>query len=917
MPGTPTPEQQEFIELYITGARKRDAKMTKAFLEFDRRRDKVAKAISVLDPTDPERARLQLLLDSAIAKGHGPEDRSAPNFEGAYRDLDGIKRDARAKAKGFLKTHSPKAIARELDAMEASLQKIQSNMALSSQTMTIAIQDVSKATPAQITEPEVEDFLQDVNSREAGWRGMVASSDRLTRTAEQALADLDPTATVARIRHALQQVSLAGDNKTKAQALQLTQRLATLETQAKFRAPRFMTAERVRQPYLDQVKSFEAELVALKGLPKRELRPDTGDRFAHLEEREQQILGIALNRYHRDYGNDQLALNPSLRLAPQRPKTPPVLRQFQLDDVVDDQFAGLKEEDLDTNSIENHAQQVQDNMLQLIWDEAKKPNSDVLFDMALQNLNGLRLSIGAQLGLGPDVTEWPETMRRLVETTATKIREVIDENLPNKVSDDTVTITHKGQDHAVPRSVELDGQSYDSPELLGVGGKGKVMRYRLAGGGEDAPTVVVKATLSETSDQFMSDEDLQDDLQPFEQKSPEVRGHLSRAEMVQEAKIHRLVCGGEDGEPSPHVVGLKGMATGKGGALFMVMEEAKSGDVDQMSKAVLGLVRSGVLPKGAQQALMQDTMLQAAKGLKALQDIGLLHNDVKTMNFFLDDDGTVKIADFGSGQTLQDGQEGEAPETTERFMAPEFFRGRDERSDVFMLGTMLHNMDAPYGSEGTFGDYPRSAQFATSAPTGHNATSLDRLRNAMMQKDPTQRPTLEGVLMSSCLNSARDTYGDPESSDPQEAGDSTLTPLRLALTAYMKMAGREVAAVMQELGDTMALYRQKELNAQKYPNDVPEFEQAKQDLPGQLKGFQDRLDEIHSRDDIAPLLQALKQAGEPFGTAPGKERDRAWDFAYAKTQLAMDEIGDGTHDTSRQTGLPQNLKEELENATER
>ncbi len=913
MAKTPTPEQQKFIDLYIIGSRKQDAKMTKAFLEFDRRRGKVAEEIAVLDPTDPERTRLQNLLDAAVTKGHGPEDRSAPNFEGAYKDLNAIKREARAKAKGFIKSHSPKAIARDLAAMEATILTIKNNMALAANTMDLAIQDIIKAAPDRITEEELEDFLYDVSSREAGWRGMKASAERTTRVAEQAVASLDAEAAIARHRHAIQQVFNESDTKARVVLQQLNERLNAIETEARFGGAQFITAERVRQPTIDKGVVFEDKLLGLLTLHKRDLRQDTGDRFAHLEQREKEILGIALNQYYQDFGNDQLVLDPNFRTGEQRPKTPPVLRQFHVGDMVDDDFVKTKEEDLDTNAIETKAQAVQDNVLQLIWDESRVPDSDVLFDLALQNLNGLRLVIGAELGLGQDIEEWTPNLRRLVETTAVKIREAIEENLPNQASGDTVTITKGGKDHDVPSSVTINGETYDSPELLGAGGKGMVMRYRLAGGSKDAPTVVVKSTLAGASDQFMTEDQLSDP-RPLHTQPEEVRGFKSREEMVKEAKIHRLVCGGQDGTPNKHVVDLKGVVTGKDGALFMVMEEAKSGDVDHLSKAMSGLVRSGIMPKGAQQALMQDTMLQSAKGLKAMQDIGLIHNDIKTMNFFLDDDGTVKIADFGSGETSEQGRDGEAPETTDRFMPPEFMRGRDDKSDVFMLGTMLHNMDAPYGSEGTFGDMPFNFQFGQKAPTGHGTTSLDRLRNAMMDKDPGKRPTLEGVLMSSCLNDARKNFDNPEVVD---GPGSDLKPLRLAMAAYVKAAGRAVAAVMTELGETMARYRKAELAAQTKDGDDPAFEQAKQELPGLLKGFQDRLDEINARDDIAPLVKALKEAGKPFGTAEGQVKDRAWDFAYAKTELAMDEIGTGTKAKQRPGSLPQELKEELETVNER
>jgi len=74
------------------------------------------------------------------------------------------------------------------------------------------------------------------------------------------------------------------------------------------------------------------------------------------------------------------------------------------------------------------------------------------------------------------------------------------------------------------------------------------------------------------------------------------------------------------------------------------MDEAQAGDADHFGKSVSGMVLSGVLPKAAQQALTQETMLQAAKGLKEMHDTGLLHNDLKAPNFLIDEDGTVKVS---------------------------------------------------------------------------------------------------------------------------------------------------------------------------------------------------------------------------------------------------------------------------------
>jgi hypothetical protein len=181
----------------------------------------------------------------------------------------------------------------------------------------------------------------------------------------------------------------------------------------------------------------------------------------------------------------------------------------------------------------------------------------------------------------------------------------------------------------------------------------------------------------------------------------------------------------------------------------------------------------------------------------------------------------------------------------------------------------------------------------------------------MMDKDPNNRPTLEGVLMSFYHNDARDSYGDPEERPtPQSpAPKSDLAVLRKAMAAYTKKVGREVSDVVAEMNGLHADLVRADIRAKKYPDQMPEFEQLQAALPAALAELQKQLEAINERPDVAPLVKAIKQAGESFGTAKGREKDNAWDFAYRKVQHAMDNI-----DKDAPT-MPEDLKEEIETPT--
>ncbi len=187
-------------------------------------------------------------------------------------------------------------------------------------------------------------------------------------------------------------------------------------------------------------------------------------------------------------------------------------------------------------------------------------------------------------------------------------------------------------------------------------------------------------------------------------------------------------------------------------------------EVDDTALLVMELVEGKsldrIIPEGG---LSMGTFYNMAglllRAVIAAHERGILHGDLKPANVIVNEDGQMKIMDFGLARlmpttenvTLPDDSPTVTLETriqgTMQYMSPEQLRGEpiDARADIFAVGVVLHEM--LLGSVPFNADRPAdliSAILRDDAPLAHERCSdvpepLARLIHRCLAKDPDQR----------------------------------------------------------------------------------------------------------------------------------------------------------------------------------
>ncbi len=192
------------------------------------------------------------------------------------------------------------------------------------------------------------------------------------------------------------------------------------------------------------------------------------------------------------------------------------------------------------------------------------------------------------------------------------------------------------------------------------------------------------------------------------------------------------------------------------GQPFLVLELAAGGSLRD-------ILDTGVLLSPAQAAMVGS---QAARGLAYAHSRGLVHRDIKPANILFDEDGQVRLGDFGLAKALAQAAWTEpagAVIGTARYASPEQAQGSelDGRSDVYSLALVLY--------EAVTGELPFPGNSAVATLVKRLGAPLppdDRLGPlySVLQSAaaPQAEDRLEAGSLAAALDELLDRFGPPD-----------------------------------------------------------------------------------------------------------------------------------------------------------
>jgi len=194
---------------------------------------------------------------------------------------------------------------------------------------------------------------------------------------------------------------------------------------------------------------------------------------------------------------------------------------------------------------------------------------------------------------------------------------------------------------------------------------------------------------------------------------------------------------------------------------------------------------------------------QVCQGIRYLHDRHIVHRDVKLENLLLDDNGTVKIIDFGFSTIVPPGKKLKIFCGTPSYMAPEIVSRKEYSgfcADVWAMGVLLYALlcgSFPFRGQNDRDLYRKIVRGVFHIPdlVGDSARSL---LGRVLMLDMNRRPTVDDVLADNWLSGHKDdlyTTGKAASSAPgyQPNSSTSSTATTAAPSSSTGQSARETS----------------------------------------------------------------------------------------------------------------------------
>ena len=188
-------------------------------------------------------------------------------------------------------------------------------------------------------------------------------------------------------------------------------------------------------------------------------------------------------------------------------------------------------------------------------------------------------------------------------------------------------------------------------------------------------------------------------------------------------------------------------------------------------------------------------MKQLTSAMAHAHDNGIIHRDIKPQNVLMNEDGNVKVADFGIATSLNATglTQTNSVMGTVHYLSPEQARGgiATKRSDIYSLGIVMYEM--------LTGELPFSGESAVSIALKHLQSETPSVRDF----DATIPQSVENIVLKATAKDPNNRYNSAE----EMMGDlaTALTPSRMNEAKYEPNIDEEATKAMPVIKDRMPI----------------------------------------------------------------------------------------------------------------